>query len=92
MVTVYTFGIDSATGDIYSVLDLDLVNAYFDIRPSNFDDYCGCNCHKYTCTPNPDTYDCKHCYPDRYFDTSPAITNGYPDASAGKRPLHESRP
>lgn len=44
----------------------DLSNAYFNIRPSNSDQYCGCNCHKYTCTPNPDTYDCEHCYPDRY--------------------------
>ena len=68
----------------------DLSSAYFDIRPRNSDEYCACNCHKYTCTPNPDTYDCKHCHPDGYCDTAPANRN--PDASAGKRPLLKPRP
>ena len=49
-----------------------LTNGDLHIYDALGDEYCDCNCHKYTCTPNPDTYDCKHCYPDRYFDTSPA--------------------
>lgn len=57
----------------------DLANAYLDIHRSASDQYCGCNCHKYTCTPNPDTYDCEHCHPDRY--SSPANSN------ADTRPL-----
>lgn len=72
MVTVYA-SIPDTNGDI---------NVFY----TDDDEYCACNCHKYTCTPNPDTYYCEHCHPDEHAGSA------HGNASASQRPLHGPRP
>ena len=82
MVTVYNFGIDSATGDIYSVLDLDR-HSYWDCN-GDFYFHAAADCDKYPdCRRQSDAirngtiaYPDPHTYPDRRPLLEPGLERG----------------